>query len=210
MIRSEYECPYFVLETEHLAMERPKTTSIEDAIKTWVDEVHMTTKRNNEEILDYNIRWKKVSIKHHPTAYDTVEQTLLQDTSIQTKSPSVQVLCQSSFENKTDRKQIKLFRATQSTRSVANFHMDKNVQFAPGFKFTPPGGIKATKIAEISVADNENTFSEEVTWEVNNSIHVGPHKKVVCQLTVEQYYYQGKFTHMVDLAGENIGCSKTK
>ena len=183
--------------------ERPKTTSIEDAIKTWVDEVHMTTKRKNEEILDYKIRWKKVSIKHHPTAYDTVEQTLLQETSMQTNSPSVQVLCRSSFENKTDRNQTKLFRATQSTRSIANFHMDKNVHFAPGFKFTPPGGIiKATKMAEIDMGDNENTFSEEITWEVKNSIHVGPYKKVVCQLAIEKYINQGRFTHMVDLVGE--------
>ena len=184
-------------------MERPKTTSVEDAIKAWVDEVHMTTKRNHEEILDYNIRWKKVSIKHHPTVYDTVEQTLLQGASIQTNSSSVQVLCQSSLENKTDRDQIKLFRASQSTRSVANFHMDKNVQFAPGFKFTPPGVIiKATKMAEIDMGDNENTFSEEITWEVKNSVHVGPHKKVVCQLAVEKYINQGRFTHMVDLVGE--------
>ena len=184
-------------------LERPKTTSVDDAIKTWVDEVYMTTKRNNEEILDYNIRWKKVSIKHHPTVYDTVEQTLLQEASIQINLPSVQVLCQSSLENKTDRDQIKLFRATQSTRSVANFHMDKNIQFSPGFKFTPPGGIiKATKMAEIDMGDNENTFSEEITWEVKNSIHIGPHKKVVCQLAVEKYINQGRFTHMVDLVGE--------
>ena len=189
-------------------MERPKTTSIEDAIKTWADEVHKTTDTRNAEIEDYNISWKKVSIKHHPTTYDTVDQTLLQETSMPTKSPSVQVLCQSSFENKTDRDQIKLFRATQSTRSVANFQMDNNLHFAPGFKFTPPGIAKAAKMAEISMADNENTFSEEVTWEVNNSVNVGPHKKVVCQLVVEKYINQGRFTHMVDLSGEILVVAK--
>ena len=182
---------------------------MEDAIKAWVDEVHETTDDSNEEIVDYNISWKKVSIKHHPTTYDTVDQTLLQETSMPTKSPSVQVLCQSSFENKTDHDQKKLFHATQSTRSIANFQMDNNLHFVPGFKFTPPGGIaKATKMAEISMADNENTFSEEVAWEVNNSVHVGPHKKVVCQLAVEKYINQGRFTHMVDLVGEILVVAK--
>ena len=190
-------------------VERPKTTSIEDAIKAWADEVHMTTNTNNEEILDYNIRWENVSIKHHVTAYDMVEQTLLQETSMQTKSPPVQVLCQSTFKNKTDRDQIKLFRAIQSTCSIANFHMDNNVHFAPGFKFTPPGGIiKATKMAEINMSDNENMFSEEVTWEVNNSVHVGPRKKVVCQLAVEKYINKGRFSHVVDIAGNILVLAK--
>ena len=192
---------FFCFRGRNTAMELPRTTSIEDTIEAWVDEVHKTTDTSDAEIDDYNISWKKVSIKHHPTTYDTAAQILLQETSMPTKSPSVQVLCQSSFENKTDRKQIKLFHATQSTRSIANFQMDNNVQFAPGFKFTPPGGIiKATKMAEINMGNN--TFSEEVTWEVNNSIHVGPHKKVVCQLAVEKYINQGRFTHMVDLVGE--------
>ena len=190
-------------------MELPRTTSIEYAIEVWVDEVHKTTDTSNTEIEDYNVSWKKVSIKHQPTTYDTAAQILLQETSMLTKTPSVQILCQSSFENKTDRKEIKLFHATQSTRSIANFHMDNNVQFAPGFKFTLPGGIiKATKMTEINMGDNENTFAEEVTWEVNNSIHVGPHKKVVCQLAVEKYINQGRFTHMVDLSGEILVVAK--
>ncbi|XP_005104905.1 uncharacterized protein LOC101857969 [Aplysia californica] len=171
---------------------------LEQLVKDFAEDFLDSDQKKHADLKTPEINWDHMNVHYGETTYDKSRDR---------PKPQAHVLFSAKFSNSTPKPQTYALRTERRTRSVCSITFLRTFTFGASvqIKLTPPNPvIEANTGFKSEVSKHKGTsqtFEQELSWTVDNSILVPPGYETKAELVIKENDYNGDFEELVTFEG---------